>query len=189
MDEIGPEAWQTDTCVGDWYYKTNCHYKSSTLVLQMLADIVSKNGNLLLNFPPRPDGTLDEREEQILADMAAWMPVGGEAIFGTRPWKIYGEGPSGVTKSGNFNEGNLRFTARDIRFTTKGETLYALALGWPDDRKLVIKSLAKPAGTMSRVELLGGTGNLQWAQTEKNLVVTLPEKRPCEHVFVLKIGL
>ena len=93
MPGIIPHPWQTDTCVGGWYYATGHSYKSSATVLQMLADIVSKNGNLLLNFPPRPDGTLDEQEQKILADLAAWMPINGEAIFGTRPWTVYGEGP------------------------------------------------------------------------------------------------
>jgi alpha-L-fucosidase len=188
MNGINPNPWQTDTCVGEWYYKTGTGYKSTELVLQMLADIVSKNGNLLLNFPPRPDGTLDETEEKILTDLAAWMPVNGEAIFGTRPWKVYGEGPSKVKKGASFNEGNLKYTAKDIRFTTKGDTLYALALGWPEDGRLVVKSLATPAGKVSSVALLGNAGNLEWKQTDEGLVVTMPAQKPCEHVFALKIA-
>ena len=136
MGDIRPEPWQTDTCVGDWYYDVRIfeqhRYKSATLVLQMLADIVSKNGNLLLNLPPRPDGSLDDDELKTLAELAKWMPVNGEAIFGTRPWKVFGEGPSRVD-SGGFNEGKLRYTSRDIRFTTKGRNLYALVLDWPED--------------------------------------------------------
>ena len=191
MDKICPVPWQTDTCVGGWYYDVNlakAHgYKSPALVLQMLADIVSKNGNLLLNFPPRPDGTLDDDELQILRAMAAWMRINGEAVFDTRPWKVFGESP-GKIHGGMFNEGGLRYTAKDIRFTTKGDALYAFALGWPDDRKLVVRSLAKPAGSISAVSLLGGAGKLDWTQTEQGLIVTLPEKKPCEHVFVLKIA-
>ena len=157
-------------------------------VLQMLADIVSKNGNLLLNFPPRPDGTLDDDELKILDAMAAWMPVNGEAIFGTRPWKVFGEGP-GKIQGGMFNEGRLRYTARDIRFTTKGETLYALALAWPADRQ----AGGQVAGQAGRHDIrreparrmpASSTG----AQTEQGLLVTLPEQKPCEHVFVLKIA-
>ena len=191
MDKVSAIPWQTDTCIGDWYYDADLakahRYKSATLILQMLADIVSKNGNLLLNLPPRPDGTLDDDELQILDALAAWMPVNGEAIFGTRPWKVFGES-SGKIQGGMFNEGRLRYTAADIRFTTKGQTLYALALAWPADRKLVVKSLAKPAGTITGVSLLGATGNLDWTQTEQGLLVTLPEQKPCEHVFVLKIA-
>ncbi len=188
MPGINPHPWQTDTCVGNWYYKNGQGYKSSALVLQMLADIVSKNGNLLLNFPPRPDGTLDEQEEKILADLAAWMPINGEAIFGTRPWKVYGEGPSKVAKGGHFNESKLKYTARDIRFTVKDDALYALALGWPADGKLVIRSLATGAGRISAVSLLGHAGKLEWKQTDEGLVVTMPETKPCEHVFALKIA-
>jgi alpha-L-fucosidase len=187
MDDIRSEPWQTDTCVGGWYYHQGIHYKSAALVLQMLADIVSKNGNLLLNFPPRPDGTLDADELAILAELAAWMPVNGEAIFGTRPWKVFGEGPAHVKKSGGFNEGGLRYSARDIRFTAKGDALYALALDWPADRRLVVRSLAVPAGRISAVELLGHAGKLDWTQTGAGLIVTLPEQKPCAHVFTLKI--
>jgi alpha-L-fucosidase len=190
MDQSAPVPWQTDTCVGGWYYDVNVlnrhGYKTTATVLQMLADIVSKNGNLLLNFPPRPDGTLDEDELKILDGMAAWMPINGEAIFGTRPWKIYGEGAAKL-KPGHFNEDSLRYTAKDIRFTTKNGTLYALALGWPEDRKLVVRSLAAPAGKVESVALLGHAGDLPWSQTAEGLLVTLPEKKPCEHVFVLKI--
>jgi len=190
MGDIRTDPWQTDTCVGGWYYDVRLfeqhQYKSATLVLQMLADIVSKNGNLLLNFPPRPDGTLDEDELRILDELATWMQVNGEAIFGTRPWKVYGEGPSRVN-SGGFNEGKLRYTANDIRFTTKGRRLYALALGWPEDRRLVIRSLAVPAGKITNVSLLGHGGALPWEQTDAGLAVTMPEKKPCDHVFALRI--
>ena len=187
MGDIRREPWQTDTCVGGWYYHRGIRYKSTTLVLQMLADIVSKNGNLLLNFPPRPDGTLDDEERKILAELAAWMPVNGEAIFGTRPWKVFGEGPSRV-QSGGFNESKLCYTARDIRFTRKDGTLYALALAWPADGRLVIRSLASSAGKVSAVHLLGHAGKLDWTQTGDGLIVTMPEQKPCAHVFTLKIA-
>jgi alpha-L-fucosidase len=190
MGEVSAEPWQTDTCVGDWYYDIRLfeqhRYKSATLVLQMLADIVSKNGNLLLNLPPRPDGTLDGDELKILDQLAKWMPICGEAIFGTRPWKVFGEGPSRVN-SGSFNEGKLRYTAQDIRFTTKGPNLYALALGWPDDRRLIVRSLATSAGKVRKVSLLGYGGKLAWEQTDAGLVVTMPEKKPCDHVFAFRI--
>jgi alpha-L-fucosidase len=190
MDRIGPAPWQTDTCVGGWYYDVNlakAHgYKSVDTVIQMLCDIVSKNGNLLLNFPPRPDGTLDDDELKILDGMATWIPINGEAIYGTRPWKVFGEA-SRKLQGGMFNEGNLRYTAKDIRFTTKGETLYAIALGWPEDRRLAIRSLATSAGKIIGVALLGHSGDLPWSQTADGLMVTLPEKKPCEHAYVLKV--
>jgi alpha-L-fucosidase len=140
----------------------------------MLCDIVSKNGNLLLNFPPRPDGTLDEDEVKILSELATWMPINGEAIFGTRPWKVFGEGP---TKLGKGHFGGLHDTGNykssDIRFTQSkdGQTLYAFALGWPDDNRLVVRSLATAAGKISGVSLLGHTGKLDREQTDEGLVV------------------
>jgi len=189
MDGIDPHPWQTDTCVGQWYYKTGIKYKSSATVIQMLADIVSKNGNLLLNFPPRPDGTLDADELKILGDMAAWTAVNGEAIFGTRPWKIYGEGPSKVAKAGSFNEGKLQYSAGDIRFTQSKDwkILYAIALGWPADGKLVVKSLASAAGKINKLSMLGHAGKLDWRQTAEGLIVTLPPQKPGENIFALKI--
>ncbi len=189
MDGIDPHPWQTDTCVGQWYYKTGVKYKSSATVIQMLADIVSKNGNLLLNFPPRPDGTLDADELKILNGMAAWTAINGESIFGTRPWKIYGEGPSKVAKAGNFNEGKLQYTAGDIRFTQSkdGKILYAIALGWPVDGKLVVKSLASAAGKISELSMLGHADRSAWKQTVGGLIITLPPQKSGDNIFVVKI--
>ena len=192
MDGINPHPWQTDTCVGNWYYKTGCKYKSSTTVIQMLVDIVSKNGNLLLNLPLRPEGTLDEQEEKILADLAAWMPVNSEAIFGTRPWKVFGEGPSNATNSGSFNEGKLRYTAQDIRFTTKGEKLYAILLGWPAAGQVTIKSLAEHspnwAGKIGEVKLLGSPEKLLWTREADGLHITLAKHKPCDSAYALQIS-
>ena len=180
MERICPLPWQTDTCVGGWYYDVNlakAHgYKSTATVIQMLCDIVSKNGNLLLNFPPRPDGTLDDDELKILDGMAAWIPINGEAIYGTRPWKVFGEGARKL-QGGMFNEGALRYTAKDIRFTTKGPTLYAIALGWPEDGRMTIRSLAAAAGRITGIALLGHSGDLTWSQTADGLVITLPAQR------------
>jgi alpha-L-fucosidase len=193
MDDIDPHPWQTDTCVGGWYYETGFKYKSSATVIHMLADIVSKNGNLLLNFPPRPDGTLDPEEEAILADLASWMPANGEAIFGTRPWKVYGEGPSKVAKGGSFNEGKLAYSARDIRFTQSkdGRALYAIALGWPKDGLLQIHTLRKfDDGDSNRIEdvqLLGYSGKIAFQQTADALLVMLPGQPISQIACSLKI--
>ena len=119
--------------------------------------------------------------------MAAWMPVNGEAIFGTRPWKVFGEGTAKV-KSGGFNEDKLKYTAQDIRFTTKGDVLYAIALGWPEDGKLLVRTLAAPAGKIESVSLLGCAAPLRWSQQADGLAVTLPAEKPCQHAYVLKIS-
>jgi alpha-L-fucosidase len=190
MPGINPDPWQTDTSIADWYYNKNWKYRKADWVIRTLVDIVSKNGNLLLNVVQRPDGSLDPEVEQLLEEIAAWMKVNSEAIYKTRPWLTYGEGPT-KAKGGNFKE-DFAFTYKDIRFTTKGKTLYAVALGWPADGRLVIRSLAKPTGEtinkVAAVTLLGHNGKLQWSQTAEGLVVTLPAQKPCEHAFVLKIS-
>ena len=139
---IEPLPWQTDTCIGNWHYDRRVYdnhgYKTAKTVVQTLVDVVSKNGNLLLNIPVRGDGTIDDQERAIVEEIGAWIAINQEGIFGTRPWKVFGEGPASdnaapISAQG-FNEGkNKPFTAQDIRFTTKGNTLYAIAMGWPDD--------------------------------------------------------
>jgi alpha-L-fucosidase len=194
MEGTNPHPWQTDTCVGGWYYDEKIlerhGYKTPATVIHMLCDIVSKNGNLLLNFPPRPDGTLDDDELKILEAMAAWTVVNGEAIYCTRPWLVCGEGPSKTQKGGHFNEDKLKYTARDIRFTqsSDGKTLYAIALGWPDDGKLVVKSLASGAGKVSDLSLLGHSGKLDWKQTGDGLIANLPLQKPCDLAYAFKIS-
>jgi len=195
-DKILAEPWQTDTCIGDWHYRRslfeNHQYKTVALVIHMLVDIVSKNGNLLLNIPLRGDGSIDADEVKFLRDLATWMPANGEAIFGTRPFSVYGEGAPDVKGSGNFNEKLSRpYTAEDIRFTTKGETLYAIALAWPSDGKLRIRTLSSAGGTynrdIGRIELLGAGGPLAFIRETDALVVTLPEKKPNDYAYTLKI--
>jgi alpha-L-fucosidase len=184
-DRILPAAWQTDTCIGDWHYRRATfeehRYKSADTIIKTLVDIVSKNGNLLLNIPLRGDGTIDEDERRILADLAAWMPVNGEAIFGTRPFAVFGEGQPDVKGSGNFNENTARpYTPEDIRFTVKGSTLYAFALAWPSDGRLTIRSLAQGSAhyphEIGRIELLGGNGPLPFTREPDGLVVSLPAR-------------
>lgn len=194
-DKVEPSPWQTDTCIGQWHYSRsvyeNHQYKSAAQVVKMLVDIVSKNGNLLLSIPLRGDGTIDPDERQFLQDMAAWIAVGGEAIYGTRPWKIAGEGPVRF-RAGGFSEGGEdRLTAADFRFTTKGAVLYTTALGWPESGKYVLKTLADGApgivGKVKSVSLLGSREKLSWTRTADGLEVTLPSARPCDYAYTLKI--
>ena len=184
QDGIKAEPWQTDTCVGDWYYKRGIEYKTTTQVVRLLADIVSKNGNLLLNFPLRSDGTLDAPQEKIAAELAEWIHLNGEAIYGTRPWRVFGEGAPQMT-GGHFNEDKQRYTAADIRFTTRGRVLYAIALGWPQSGNLTIRSLA--GATVSSVHMPGASGALTFTREPGGLVVELPPTRPCHHAHVLRI--
>ncbi len=194
-DKIVPHPWQTDTCIGEWHYKRsmyeNHQYKTANQVVRMLVDIVAKNGNLLLNIPVRGDGTIDPDEVAFLQGMAAWMTVNEEAIFATRPWKIPGEGPVKV-RGGGFSEGGEdRLTAHDFRFTTKGNILYATAMGWPDSGQLTLRTLAADApgvvGDVKTVHLLGVPGALAFTRTADGLVVTLPTQKTGDHAWVLKI--
>ena len=201
-NEIQPLPWQTDTCIGGWHYERGIYerngYKTSKTVIQTLVDIVSKNGNLMLNIPVRGDGTIDEKERKIVEEIGAWMKVNSESIYGTRPWKIFGEGPAQQTASQlsaqGFNEGKGKpFTGEDIRFTTKGDTLYATALGWPENNKLVIKSLAKDSQyfpkEIQKLEWVPGKQSLTFERNENGLIVSLPEKTSDELTYanVIKV--
>jgi hypothetical protein len=188
---IKEQPWQTDASIGTWFFVPDLEPKwrrTGPDVIVMLADIVAKNGNLLLNIPQRGDGTIDAEAEQVLADLAAWTKVNGEAIFATRPWKILGEGPALSAKSRGIRRA-ADYTAADIRFTRSkdGATLYAIALGWPADGKLVVRSLATAAGPIGEVSLLGHAGKLDWRQSAGGLEVTLPGAKPCATANALKI--
>jgi alpha-L-fucosidase len=191
--------WQTDTCIGSWHYKRarfeDHTYKTATQVVRMLVDIVSKNGNLMLNIPVRGDGTIDDDELKVLEGLAAWIAPNGEGIFATRPWKVYGEGPIAsapvVSAQGPRTPPAPKYTAADVRFTAKGETVYAFVMEWPEDGKAVIKTLAKGAAVfprdIARVELLGA-GEVSFTQDERGLTVNMPDKKPNEYAYGLKIS-
>ncbi|MHC4480029.1 MAG: alpha-L-fucosidase [Planctomycetota bacterium] len=183
-------VWQTDTCLGGWFYNVRQICKTPGHVIGMLVDIVSKNGNLLLNVPQRPDGTLDEECRWIVQSIGTWLKVNGEGIYGTRPWQVADEGPSSP-ESGKFKEEPVDWTAEDFRFTAKGEGLYAFQMAWPDDGRAVIRSLGTSAGLFAgeigKVELLGHDAPLEWTRSGDALAVTLPAERPCDHVHALKV--
>ena len=195
-DAIEPAPWQTDTCIGDWHYNRSLfeqhRYKTVATVARMLINVVSKNGNLLLSIPVRGNGSFDSDEIAFLEGMAKWIAVNGEGIYSTRPWKIPGEGPA-RSGGGMFNEGRTNYTAADIRFTTKGDTLYAFLMGWPGETPTVIKALAPNSPQLqgqkiAKVTLLGHRGSLDWKQDENGLTVKVPPQPPCEHAFALKIS-
>ena len=157
---IRPDFWQTCTSVSknSWGYVTNHEYKDVDTIIDDLVDVVSKNGALLLNIGPRADGTIPETEQQMLRDIGKWLAVNGEAIYGTRPWHQFGEGPT-VDAGGSFTDTNRKpFTGADLRFTVKGDALYAIALAWPENAKLMVASLPPSAGEVESVTLLGHEG-------------------------------
>lgn len=193
LTDIKPFFWQTDTAVGknSWGYIEGMEYKTPKSLIHDLADIVSKNGCCLLNIGPRPDGTIPEEEQAILLEIGKWLEVNGEAIYGSRPWKTYGEGPTDVV-GGSFNDVSRKeFTDRDFRFTVKGDTLFAAALGIPDNDLMTIRSLSANlklyTHEIENVTLLGSTGKLEWTRDDFGLNVKLPTRKPCEHALTIKI--
>jgi len=195
-----PYAWQTDTCIGSWHYDRGLYnrngYKSAKTVVHMLADIVSKNGNLLLNVPVRGDGSIDEKEEKVLEGIAAWMDGNKESIFDTRPWKVFGEGPASegtALSSQGFNEGKGKpFTSEDVRFTLgKDGSVYAIVLGWPG-KPVTIKSLGTEAASQKilSVKLLGSSDQTQWKQSANALEIEPPKvKLKSDIAVVYKVSL
>jgi len=199
IDDIWPEPWQTDTCIGNWHYLKGVTYKTPKRVIDLLVDIVSRNGNLLLNFPLPNSGMLDAEELKILDEITKWMAVNSEAIYATRPWKMFGDGPvtkTNASKDSSFNEDKRKdLTADDVRFTKKGNTLYAFVMGWPQTQAIIAPlALGAKVGVgmsgvekIGKVELLGHHGPLQWTQDEAALKITLPPEKPCNHAAVFKI--
>ena len=191
LGDIRPLYWQTDTSVSNksWGYIKDDTFKSPEFVVHQLIDIVSKNGNLLLNIGPRSDGTIPDEVQQVLLDVGAWLNVNGESIYGTRPWRIYGEGPTKVAAGSFHDTDTTRYTAEDFRFTTKGDVLYAIGLGWPTNGEAVIHSLASAVGNehVRSVILVGSDAKLQFEQRANGLRVRLPDQAPGKYAYALRI--
>jgi alpha-L-fucosidase len=189
LDGIRALPWQTDDAIGDssWGYIEHNKFKTAQYVITNLIDIVSKNGNLLLNIGPRPDGTITAEETQVLLGIGKWLSINGEAIYGTRPWVMYGEGPT-KSASGSFADQKTPFTAADIRFTRKNDTLYALVLGVPKD-KIAIMALSKRAGhgVIEQITLLGSDEKISWLQKPDSLVIRASPHYPSENAVAYRI--
>ncbi|HEY0758273.1 MAG TPA: alpha-L-fucosidase [Acidisarcina sp.] len=206
LAQIRPSYWQTDTSIsnGSWGYIKNDSFKSSDFLVHQLIDIVSKNGNLLLNIGPRSDGVIPDEVQQVLLGMGDWLKTNGEAIYGARPWKVYGEGPTRVAE-GKFHDTETKpYTAEDFRFTIKGPnvggtaeaaaatTLYAVDMAWPAGGAAVIHSLGSGAASAPKVvavSLLGSDAKIAFDQQADGLHLTLPAQAPGKYAYTFRITL
>jgi alpha-L-fucosidase len=194
LASLRPLFWQTDTSVSktSWGYVSNHDYKTTGSIVDDLVDIVSKNGSLLLNIGPRPDGTIPEPEEKMLLEIGQWLRINGEAIYGTRPFTVFGEGPTAVVEGPFADEKRKAFTSEDIRFTTKGGNLYAIVLDWPASGRVTIRSLARKSPHWAReiasVSLLGETSPLKWTRDDAGLNVELKASPPSPYALTLRIA-
>ena len=191
FDALTYHEWITDTTVDagrGWAYLKGATYKTPGALIHYLIDNVSKNGHLLLNVGPRPDGTIPEEVKRLLASIGRWLAVNGEAIYGTTPWLVYGEGPTQMTKAGYFTEDqDLRYTGGDIRFTAKDDVLYAICLGWPGDELLIRSFRYLYPEEIRSVHLLGTGAPVTWSLGPDGLNLHPPAERPCDHACVFKI--
>jgi alpha-L-fucosidase len=198
MDELCQFAWLTDTSVdcvpdGTWAYSRSAAFKSPERIIHNLVDIVSKNGQLLLNVGPRADGTIPEGAKQTLKKVGEWLRINGEAIYGTRPWGVAGEGPTrksvDMSRRGMFNEtGEARFCAHDIRFTVADKTVYATCLGVPGDEVFINSFKLISPSEIKGISMLGVTGALKWQHdADEGLIITTPKKMPSEYANSFKI--
>lgn len=191
LGDLRALPWQTDTSVSNksWGYIKDDTFKSPEFVVHQLVDIVGKNGNLLLNIGPRSDGTIPEEVQQVLLEVGAWLDTNGEAIYGTRPWRIYGEGPTKVTAGTFHDTDTAKYTAEDFRFTTKGDVLYVIGLAWPRNAEVVIHSLAPTAGSerVQSVTLLNSGAKVEFSQQADGLHARLPGQAPAKYAYVLRL--
>ena len=191
MNTLTYHDWITDTTIDDgsaWGYVKDTAYKSTTTLVHYLVDNVSKNGYLLLNVGPKPDGALPEQAHELLNGLGQWMDVNSESIYGTTNWIAFGEGPTQFERSGSFNEKDVAgFTAQDVRFTVKDNVLYATCLGWPGSEIIIATLKRLYAAEIQSVTMLGSGQELRWSLGEAGLTIETPAERPCDHAYVFKI--
>jgi alpha-L-fucosidase len=194
LNEIRPLYWQTDTSISNksWGFIEHDSFKTPEVIVQQLVDVVSKNGNLLVNVAPKSDGTIPGEVQGVLRDIGAWLAMNGEGIYGTRAWKVYGEGPTKIVGGAFHDTDVLQFTERDFRFTSKGGVLYAFELGWPAGGEAVIHTLtaAELGGKKIAAVLLLGSGTpLTFEAQVDGLHIRVPAQAPGKYVYGYRIML
>jgi alpha-L-fucosidase len=192
LNDIRPLYWQTDTSISNksWGYIEHDSFKSPQTIIHQLIDIVSKNGNLLVNFGPRSDGTIPDEVQAVLREVGAWLKTNGEAIYGTRPWKIYGEGPTKIVEGAFHDTEAQPFTDRDFRFTKKKDALYACELGWPASGEAVIHSFVEgqlDGRKIASASLLGSTAPIVFDVQSDGMHLHLPATQPGKNAYCFKI--
>lgn len=188
--------WLTDTSLGPWFHDPDRPYYEADQLIDILIDIISKNGCMLLNVGPRADGSITPEAKQILAEMGDWLKVNGEGVFATRAWKVFGEGPTRLGKGGGFSEKHdFHYTANDIRFTQSkdAKTVFAFLLDWPKNKTKTISSFTADNGMsaaqIKKISLLGSTETIKFNDTQNGLQLSLPEQQPCKNAYCLKFEL
>jgi alpha-L-fucosidase len=196
LSEVWPVAWQSDTSISknSWGYIEGHDYKSSREIIEDLVDVAAKNGSMLLNIGPKPDGTIPETEEKILREIGGWLSENGDAVYGSRPWKVFAEGPTQAASGAFTDAKRSAYTPADYRFTRKGDSLYAISLARPGDGRWLITSLASGSKNapprISRVELLGSGdhGALTWRRSPEGLAIQVPANAIRREINVFHIS-
>jgi alpha-L-fucosidase len=196
MNKMGEQSWMTDETVsyGSWCYTENLKIKPTKDLIHVLVDVVSKNGVLLLNVSPMANGTIPEDQRKVLKEIGEWLKVNGEAIYGTRPWLTFGEGPT-KEPEGHFKNHNafskLVYSSKDLRYTSRGSDIYATIFGWPEDKTVTLESFAEGVldGNLEIIEisLIGYDGKINWEKTSDGIEISLPDKPVNEMAIVFKI--
>jgi alpha-L-fucosidase len=186
------QVWLTDTSPGAWFYRPNAQFKTPNELIDILVDIVAKNGLMLLNVPPNPDGTIPQEMKDLLVDMGSWLEVNGDAIYATRPWTVFGEGPTRLPEGGHKIEKiKIEYSNKDIRFTKKSDTEFFIIVMDEPDEELIVKSLSTELGvfnsTIKEISLLGSDAEIEWKRDERGLVISGLKEMPTKHAHAFRV--